>query len=164
MLYGRGRAGKSKDGFLKGRSRGQRPRKKDWRQAFLDQLFLSTMKPQNKTKQKQKQWKCMSSLSVNKARTPTKTKAKSLWKRSRQESKKALALAVQMHMAIIGCMFVSAIPKVSHKRVFTLIRWQPGSGNAGFCSTWAISSCECSGINSANTLLCDTLALFQKRP
>ena len=36
----------------------------------------------------------------------------------------------------------SASPRVSHKRVFTLIRWQPGSANTGFCSIWAISSCE----------------------
>ena len=38
--------------------------------------------------------------------------------------------------------YSSASPKVSHKRVFTLIRWQPGSANTGFCSTWAVSSCE----------------------
>ena len=29
--------------------------------------------------------------------------------------------------------------KPSHKRVFTLICWQPGSANTGFRSTWAIS-------------------------
>ena len=34
--------------------------------------------------------------------------------------------------------FQSASAKVSHKRVFTLIRWQPGSANTGFCSIWAI--------------------------
>ena len=31
---------------------------------------------------------------------------------------------------------------MSHKRVFTLIRWQPGSANTGFCSIWAFHSCE----------------------
>ena len=49
--------------------------------------------------------------------------------------------------------------KVSHKRVFTLVRWQPGSANTGFCSIWAIFQPQISGVNSANTLLCDTLAL-----
>ena len=29
-------------------------------------------------------------------------------------------------------------PKASYKRVFTLICWQPGSANIGFCSIWAI--------------------------
>ena len=32
----------------------------------------------------------------------------------------------------------SASPKVSHKRVFTLVRWQPRSANTGFCSISAI--------------------------
>ena len=35
--------------------------------------------------------------------------------------------------------------KVSHKRVFTLICWQAGRANTGFCSTLAISSCGSSG-------------------
>ena len=52
----------------------------------------------------------------------------------------------------------SASPRVSHKRVFTLICWQPGSANTGYCSIWAISRCGISGVNSANTPLCDTLA------
>ena len=39
----------------------------------------------------------------------------------------------------------SASPKVSHKRVFTLIGWQPGSANTGFYSILAISSCGFSG-------------------
>ena len=55
----------------------------------------------------------------------------------------------------------SANPKVLHKRVFTLIGWQPGSANTVFGSIFAISSCGFSGINSANALLCDTLALSQ---
>ena len=42
-------------------------------------------------------------------------------------------------------------PKVSHKRVFTLIGWQPGNANTGFCNISATSS--------ANTFLCNTLAL-----
>ena len=52
----------------------------------------------------------------------------------------------------------SASPKVSHKGVFTLVRWQPGSANTGFCSIWAIFQPRILGVNSANTLLCDTLA------
>ena len=34
---------------------------------------------------------------------------------------------------------LAASAKVSHERAFTLIRWQPGSANTGFCSIWAIS-------------------------
>ena len=60
--------------------------------------------------------------------------------------------------------FTSASPKVSHKRVFTLVRWQPGSANTGFCSIWAIFWLRISGVNSANTLLCDTLALSHHTP
>ena len=36
-----------------------------------------------------------------------------------------------------------------------------GSAKTGFCSTLAISSCGFSALNSANTLLCDTLALSE---
>ena len=45
--------------------------------------------------------------------------------------------------------------------MFTRIVWQPGSANTGFCSSLAISSCNNSGVHSANTLLCDTLLLSQ---
>ena len=54
------------------------------------------------------------------------------------------------------------VQTVSHRRVFTLIRWQRGSANTGFGSIWVISLLWISGINSANTLLCDTLALSNK--
>ena len=47
----------------------------------------------------------------------------------------------------------SASPKASHKRVFTLIGWQPGSANTGFSSILAISSCAFSG-SLARTPFC----------
>ena len=56
---------------------------------------------------------------------------------------------------------VAASPKVSHKRVFTLIRWQPGSANTGFLQHLSHFWLRILGVNSANTLLCDTLALSQ---
>ena len=39
-----------------------------------------------------------------------------------------------------------------------------GSANTGFCSTSAISELRLFGLNSVNTLLCDSLALSQNMP
>ena len=48
----------------------------------------------------------------------------------------------------------------SHKRVLTLICWQPGNAKTGFCSILAISSCGFSLFQTAGTpFLCHTLAL-----
>ena len=47
------------------------------------------------------------------------------------------------------------------QKAFTLIGWQPGSANTGFCSFFCHFYCSSSGLNSANTLVCDTLALSQ---
>ena len=55
--------------------------------------------------------------------------------------------------------FQPASPKASH---ITLMCCQPGSVRTGFCSTLiTISSRSLVGLTSANTLLCDTLALPQ---
>ena len=58
-------------------------------------------------------------------------------------------------------LFRSTNPKASHKTVFTSIHPQSRSANTGFSSSWAISRCGFSPLNSANSLLCDTLALSQ---
>ena len=45
----------------------------------------------------------------------------------------------------------SASPKVSHKRVFTMICWLSRDSNPGFCSILAVSGCVFFSRNSANT-------------
>ena len=48
--------------------------------------------------------------------------------------------------------------------VYALFFPGPVSANTGFCSIWAIFQQQISGVNSANTLLCDTLTLSQEGP
>ena len=45
---------------------------------------------------------------------------------------------ISMKITSQGYFYISASAKVSHKRVFTLIRWQPGTANTRFCSIWVI--------------------------
>ena len=60
----------------------------------------------------------------------------------------------------------SASPKVSHKRVFTLICSQPGRASTGFLlrffSHFQDSSCGFSALNRVNARLCNTLTLSPK--